>query len=289
MKKLALIAVSGLVALASCKEVGPHIETLVKVDTTYTAPTETPQPRNVMIEEFTGVTCANCPAGHELIETIEAKYPGKVLEARIYPFNFGQANPVAGMTKQDFRTQDGTDLAYIYFGGLSFMPSAVIDRVPLSGQIMQSSTDWANSVDTRIATATPLNMYVTSTYDASTKTANVEVKTALTQDISKKMILNVIIVEDSIIDAQEYPDHKDPNYLHQSVLRSMVTGYNGSGIFTDTVYNNKPKPAGLVNIRYFDVKLNDTWVPEHCRVIAFIANNQGTDMEVAQAVTAHVK
>ncbi|PZF71505.1 Omp28-related outer membrane protein [Taibaiella soli] len=285
MKKLALIAVSGIVALASCKEVGPTIDFAKKVDSTYTATVETPQNRNVMIEEFTGVTCANCPAGHAMIEGFEAKYPNRIIEARIYPFNFGQATPT-DVTKQDFRTQKGTDLAFVFFGGLSFMPACVIDRVPVNNQIMVSSPSWSDQVDKRIATVTPLNMYITSAYDAGSKTANITVKTAITQDIAKKLNLTVAIVEDSIIDAQEYPSTTDTFYMHQSVLRDFVTDYTGSEILPGL----NPKPAGQVYIRYFSYKLsNDAWVPEHCRVIAWISNNEGKDIEVAQSVVTHVK
>lgn len=292
MKKLALIAVSGLVALASCKEVGPKVDLTPpppNVDTTYIAPVETAQTRNVMLEEFTGVTCANCPAGHVMIEGFETKYPGHVLEMRVYPYNFGQANPVHGLTIQDFRTQDGTDLGSIFFGGLSFMPACVIDRVPVNNQIMLASTLWSNQVDTRAVTATPLNLHVTSVYDPTSKTAKITVKTALTQNISKKLNLTVAIVEDSIIDAQEYPSYVDTFYMHQSVLRAFVTSYTGTGIITDSTYKTM-KPLGLVNERKFTYQItNNNWVPEHCRVIAWISNNEGSDIEVQQAVDTHLK
>ena len=37
-----------------------------------------PQNRNVVIEEFTGINCQNCPDGHRVANSLMATYPGRV-------------------------------------------------------------------------------------------------------------------------------------------------------------------------------------------------------------------
>lgn len=286
MRKIVLAVAACVVLFASCKEVGPTIEQGSKEDSTYTAAVETPQQRNVMIEEFTGVSCPYCPQGHQLIEGFEASYPDRVMEVRVYPFNVGQAEPVPGLTQQDFRTQKGTDLGTVFYGGVSFLPCAAVDRIPVSGKLLLDRGVWSAQVNARMITTPPVNLNITSNYNSASNTVDIAVKTAFTQTVNKKMNLTVAIVQDSIVDAQEYPSYKDTFYVHNNVLRDFITPYAGSEILSDASIQKVP---GRVYIRKFSYQLNTTWNPAHCKIVAWLSNNEANDFEVAQAAMVKVK
>jgi len=79
--------------LHSCKEVGPdinlHGNQNAVSDTTYIeSPVATAETKNVVIEEFTGVRCPNCPQGHVVIANIKAANPGRVITVRLHPNNY---------------------------------------------------------------------------------------------------------------------------------------------------------------------------------------------------------
>ena len=48
----------------------------------------TPQNRNVVIEEFTGINCPNCPDGHVVANNIMDAYPGRVWAVNIHAGNY---------------------------------------------------------------------------------------------------------------------------------------------------------------------------------------------------------
>src|SRR4051812_16959427 len=85
-KYLLLGAATALVFLNSCTEKGPSIDfSQVKaVDTAYIGPVAAPQSRNVLVEEFTGVQCTNCPAGTLVLNAAEDANPGRVIVVSLH-------------------------------------------------------------------------------------------------------------------------------------------------------------------------------------------------------------
>ena len=80
-------AISTLLSLGllinGCQEVGPNINLgnsrTVASSTYIESPVQTPEPRNVLIEEITGVSCNNCPAGHVILENLITSTGGHVI------------------------------------------------------------------------------------------------------------------------------------------------------------------------------------------------------------------
>src|SRR5690606_41258473 len=63
--------------LSSCKEKGRAIDfsKITASDTTYVTTPETTSLRKVLIEEYTGVQCTNCPAGVGLLKSLDEQNP----------------------------------------------------------------------------------------------------------------------------------------------------------------------------------------------------------------------
>ena len=69
-KFLSVVSAAALLALTSCEEKGPAIDFgggATAVDTTYLGTAPTAQQRIVVVEEFTGGMCANCPKARDLL------------------------------------------------------------------------------------------------------------------------------------------------------------------------------------------------------------------------------
>lgn len=81
-----------VLALASCDEVD-KADRYIEVDTGIVAPPENPDDtgrptsvqRAVLIEDFTGQMCVNCPNAVPVIEQLEEAYPGKVVAVAYIP------------------------------------------------------------------------------------------------------------------------------------------------------------------------------------------------------------
>lgn len=298
-----LSACAALLLLAACKETPPPIDygpltndtaKLTLSDTSFTAPVEAPQDRIVVIEEFTGVKCPPCPQGHIVLAAIEQKYPNRVAIVGIQPFGPPQARPLDSVydgiyTRHDNRSQKGTDLATTIYGGLSSIPIAGIDRTISGSSRLIDRSAWVSLVDGRVVTPTEANMTVSSSYDAATGKVHIKVHVAYTQAVAKPQRLTVSIVEDSVIDGQEgdasAPGSKNQNYVHMHVLRDILTSSTGSVILSSYA----TKMPGLVYEANFIYQPEDFWNLDHCRVVAYVANDDGDDKTVVQGAETHLK
>ena len=293
MKRLFLLPL-GLVLFASCKEVGPYIDFGAKAaDTSYMAPVETPQQRVVLIEEFTGVTCPTCPPGHVVLKKMDEDNPGRLAIMGIQLIGNAQTRPYdhdGKKTLNDNRTQDGTDLGNGIYGTTSSIPVAGFDRTPQNGVIRPVRTQWANFLPSRLIEPTKANIKLTSAYNSSSKQAIITVRVAYTSSVTNDQLLTVALLENEVVDAQELPaggaEPVDMNYVHQHVLRDIITAPTG-----DAMLSNLPtKSAGQVYERTIVYTLPTTVLnPDNCRIVAFVATSDGTVKEVVQAAEVHLK
>ena len=290
MPKAVFLAVSlATLLFFSCKEISPAVDFgPVAADTSFMAPVETQNQRTVVIEEFTGVHCPNCPLGHKIIKAIEDQYPGRVATIGIQPYNFKQANPIE-KTKHDNRTQPGTDLINGIYGSLSTMPSGGVDRITMDNSLYIDKDKWPQLVADRISVLTPANIKLTCVYNANKKVV-ITVHVAYTAKVDKQQRLNLAIVEDKIIDAQDNGLIVEENYEHQHVLRDILTAPTGTAILSD-----KPtKEPGQVYERTFIYDLakadpSNLWNPDNCKIVAYVSNDEGADKEIIQAAEADLK
>lgn len=292
MKNLSLLVLAGcLFVMNSCKEKGPKIDfggTAKAVDTTYVATVEAAAAKKVLVEEFTGASCTNCPAATKALEGIVA-LPENIGKVIVIAMHINNPSAIFGPTpisKYDFRTQKGTDLCNLVYPGIGSIPIAGIDRTPYNGNTLIDRPKWATVIDARKAMASPANISMETSYDAATKTATVKVKVAYTTAVSAKQYLTLAVTEDSIIDAQEFPSLDiDTAYVFKHTLRDYLTPLSGSEILT----NLTTKEAGRVYVRTFSFVVNSAWKPEHCEYVAILHNNTGSDKDVLQVEEKKLK
>lgn len=293
MKKLSFyIALGGLVCFQSCKEVGPSIDfgtsgsdSTYTDDTTYTITPEAPTARKMLAEEFTGVSCPPCPSGHAAMRAIKTKLNGNLVIIGYHIFNYAQADPVKDQdhkSKYDFRTEDATEVANSLFGGLGGLPEATFDRTPFNGKTLLDRLQWGGASDARAAITSPVNIHITSVFDEGTREATITVKLAYTASVSIKQSLTVAVLEDSIIDVQKSLTGIEDNYVHEHVLRDIITTIRGTQI-PDKV---NPKVPGRVYEKTFKVQIKPDWHEKHCEIVAFVTNDETTDRTVVNAEQA---
>ena len=133
MKKLLLICCAFALFSLGCDEISPKINPIVDqgdcplVDESVVSGQE----RQVLIEEFTGVRCVNCPAGSQAIEDLLA-IPGERLVA-ISIHASGPFSPPYPESLYDFQTPDGENLLNFLGIPLGF-PTAVVNRHQFAGE-----------------------------------------------------------------------------------------------------------------------------------------------------------
>lgn len=199
-----------------------------------------PENKNVVLEEYTGIYCTFCPDGHKRAAALKDQNPGDVVLINIHTGSF--ANPSGG--DPDFRTQWGSALANQ--SGLTGYPAGSINRVNFSsnGWAQGSGTamsrgDWTNASNVILGESSPVNVAVKATYDDANNEVDIEVEAYYTGNdyASATNKLNVYILQNNIPGPQTgastyWPEMILPNgqYRHMHMLRDMVTGQWGEDI-----------------------------------------------------------
>jgi hypothetical protein len=286
MKFAFFIPLSVIVLFSACtKEIGPAID-FSKVqakDTFYMAPVENAQLKNVLIEEFTGVKCPNCPDGHNIVATIQNANPSRVIAIGYYPFGQAQTEPLKDLTKADFRIADATELSTL-LGGIQFLPIAAVDRKMFGGAILTARTLWSSNVQARLAVATPINMQLSVSYDDASREAIIKTTLKYTSALSTKHNISLAIYENNLVDAQEYPTYIDSSYTFKHVLRDVITPVGGASVLDSLT----TKAAGLVFEKTILYTLPAKWNPSNCKIVAFVHDATATK-EVYQVIEKSVK
>ncbi len=295
MKKI-IIALSCATALfyegcSGCKEVGPNVNLVPSAsdsyDTTYSLSSSetaalTSDPHNVLIEEFTGQNCNNCPSAHETLHTLSNANPGRLNIIGLYVFGIPQGIPPTGSVN-DFRDSTATRVGNDIYGGVPGLPSGGIDRLPNSTGIETNRAFWGSNVASQLSIPDSMNLSLTSSWDATNNIATIISKVTFTQDISTKQHLNVVITEDSMMDLQEFPDSVHTGYVFTNVFRDMVSSPVLGDPILDTVAT---KLKGRVFKRTYYYKLKTKTpaiIPANCHVVAFISNSGGAEKRIIQS------
>ena len=232
-----------------------------------------PQNKKVVLEEYTGIHCVNCPGGHLIAKQIYDNNPGDAFIIAIHTGSF--ASP--SLLEPDFRIDPiGSTLANTF--GVSFNPSATINRHLFSGNnsLSMSPSNWATTSAQISTESSPVNVGVQAIVD-STNTLFVDVEVYYTgsQTVTSNK-LNVAVVQNNVEGPQSgmsaNPSAVLPNgnYNHQHMLRHLMTGQWGATISTITqgsLYTNQftwSLPADINGVALDPMNLS---------VIAFISED----------------
>ena len=239
--------------------------------------------RKVLLEDYTGNQCGNCPPAALIAAGLESQYGNKVIELTVHA---GQLSvPGAPPFDYNFQTTVGTD--YLNTFGIASWPTGLVNRVDTfsgAGGMLLTYSTWASYVGRIINLPPDANISITNIYDPVSRHLNVSVKskflTANTNNVTYK--LAVLFVEDSVQKPQKddnySPTFVQSNYVHHHVLRGAING-SGTG-WGDPLITNLPVHVNdsiTLTCPQFTVPNNydynsSLWsVDDHkCSVIAFI-------------------
>lgn len=203
-------------------------------------------PRNAVLEEFTGVNCVNCPDGHYRAEQLYNAFPGRVVLINVHSGPF--ATPSAGQL--DLRTPYGDSIDV--FAGVAAYPSGTMNRVvwpgaynqppyfpqnPPNNLAIRRPGWWDTGYPNQGAGAyiilqggnSPVNIGAATAWNDITRelTVNVELYYTATETVDNK--LNVVFLENGVVG---YQSGGGNNYVHNHILREMLTGQWGETIST---------------------------------------------------------
>jgi hypothetical protein len=201
----------------------------------------TAENKNVVLEEFTGIYCVNCPDGHLQATQIHDQNPGDVVLINIHTGSY--ANPNAG--DPDFQTPFGNLIAGQ--SNLSGYPAATVNRHVFPGLEMnaggtamsRTNGNWFTAAAQILTEPSCVNVAAEATLDISTRELTVIVEAYYTgSSTSTTNKINVVLLQNNIEGPQTggnlNPTQMLPNgnYNHQHMLRHLLTGQWGDNVTT---------------------------------------------------------
>ena len=219
-----------------------------------------PQNKNVIIEEFTGRSCPNCPDGHRIANAIMEAYPGRVWAINLHsggnsPYSYPNLN-----------TSYGDAISYGF--GIDSWPQAVVNRSTEEGL---SRTEWATYTNAQLALSADCNIGGQVVIDEASRTATVNIEVYYTANSAENTnYLTVIMLQDDIVGAQQggnaNPDqYINGQYHHYDVFRDVITPTWGDPIspttsgslITKSYTYNIPQSIGTPNP--VNVDIDNIW------------------------------
>ncbi|MBZ0328068.1 MAG: Omp28-related outer membrane protein [Altibacter sp.] len=235
----------------------------------------TPENKNVVLEEFTGIHCVWCPEGHAIAKAIQDNNPGDVFLINIHTGGF--AVPNTG--EPDFRVPDGNGIRSFY--GVTSYPSGMINRHIFSGSSpVQGRGTWTSSANQILGQNSYVNVGVEAVIDVSNNELTVHVEAYYTGNSPQATNkLNVALLQNNTLGPQT-GGNMGNEYVHMHRLVDLITGQWGedispttTGTFIDETYTYTI-PAMYNNV---PVELADM------EIVAFMTETQSETLSGAGA------
>ncbi len=273
MKQVLFSLVIGAFLLSACEEVPPVINPIMGGNPDDSSSVENQQ-RQVLIEEFTGVRCVNCPAGTQAIQSLLGIHGERLVAVSIHA---GFFSPPYTQSLYDFRTPQGNSILS-YVGEPLGFPTAVVNRKLFSGEqdLQLGQSQWAGFISEELAVAPSVKIAITPEFNDVTRVLKADIDLFIEENITESDVrLSVLITENGIVDYQLTPEGLKADYVHLHVLRGMMTNYDGNPL-------TEPLVDGAEISRSYTLTLPDGWVADNCHVVAFVHLGGGSK-EVLQA------
>ena len=166
-----LAAMLPLCALTACNDVDEQAR--------YEGPITVEAKKNVLLEDFTGQRCTNCPKGHEIVEKLKQNYGAdRVIAVSIHGGSL--SNPDSPTSGAGLAGEEGNQYHTAF--GIETWPKGKIDRgTPVDVE------EWNTVVSKAFGVEPKADVEVTAThFDADTRTLTVSAKVAARRDVQGK-------------------------------------------------------------------------------------------------------
>lgn len=225
--------------------------------------------RKVLIEDFTGFQCGNCPEASHKSELIVEQFKGRVIPIALHAGPLAIPTPIQ---KYEFRTAETKELAQYY--SLSSTPYGLVNRTSYNKQTLLSPDSWGGAAVEQLNKPADVKITPSVEYDESTREISLDVTLKYYKNSNPNHFLAVYIVEDSIIqfqrDDRKFPEVEVFDFVHMNVMRGSFTGTWGFQVSSGEITAGAEKVFPMA----FTIPQNKDWKPKDLSLVIFVHNNE---------------
>jgi hypothetical protein len=273
---LIIIAISAI-GLLSCDKVKPPY--VIREEVIDTAECPIPQfpalsnvNKKILIEDFTGHKCGNCPKAHIVLHDLILQYGDLIVPAAYHVSDFFASPDGSGYYTYEFRTNAGNEIDQSFIISDNGLPNGMINRTSYSGNIYIGQGDWQTVVQSMLNDTAKVALQIINDYDGDDSTFCTHIKITFLEDISYPVSFVCGLTEDSIIKPQKYYDQGLPqdcfqNYVHMHVFRGGINGTFGVTLNPEKT----KKDSSIIKSYSYNLK-NKDFVHKNLKVISYVFN-----------------
>ena len=223
--------------------------------------------KKVLLEDYTGHTCGNCPAAAIKADSLAAAYTSSLVVIAVHAGFFAK---VKANYPTSYTTTVGNDWDGSSGFGISAVgnPNGMVNRKDYAGNgLIQKESKWPTTVKLGLEDPFIVKLDVTTNYDPSVRALNTNVKAIFKTNYPNSIKLSVVLTEDEIIGAQtDYTKIPDlvPDYKYQHMLRDAINGSWGDILKTAPIVINDS-----AKVVYPNFALNSSFNDNNISVIVF--------------------
>lgn len=223
--------------------------------------------RKILIEDFTGHTCGNCPRAAEALHQIHDLYGNQIVSIAVHAGFF--AAPSGTHYSDDYRTQVGNELDQFFGNSSAGLPNGLVNRKSYDLLTILQYTDWASKASEWINSAPDAFITVDPTYSSSDRSLSITANTQILQNIDETLNIVYYLTEDSILSSQKDYDLPSPSliedYYHRHMLRGSMNGTWGEQLGEGVSYTENTQINTSANFT-----IPTDWNAEKVAVVAVV-------------------
>lgn len=230
-----------------------------------------PTGKTVLIKDFTGARCVNCPAAAEYAHNLQHQLG----EDRVFVMGV-HAGHLAQPFGQfpDFLTDEGTE----WYGNNNSNPLFAVDHVALT----QGNTLFVEQIDAPVIAALDeaqsFEIVVTPHYDATNRRLEVQARAVALAEMEGQYYLTVCLVEDHIVGWQTIPGGVNSDYVFRNVFRGTLNGANGEAFETN---HANPNDSFYFN---YSTGIDPDYNADECYLMVYVYDKSQGDKILQTAV-----
>lgn len=267
-KKIYVVAatmLAGVPMLVSCDD--------VKEEDRYINGGDITAERAVLLEDFTGQMCLNCPDAHEVIGQLEEQYGSdKVIAVSIHCGSFGLPTAITDFSSNTVGLMTAEGEAILQAYGIQSQPMGVINMgTPCKYD------QWATKVRDAIQTVTNVTVSSQARYSATDRDGKdgyfgtIEIESKILSSETHQANIQYWIVEDGIVAMQRRGSQMISDYVHDNVFRAQVfPGIKGESL--ELSANIEKNVTGSIGTRWSAI---EHWEVKNLSVVTIVSDKSG--------------
>ncbi len=275
LKTGAIVLMAGMLAISCDVVEPPYVEGNPNPN-----PTDTVV-KKILLEDFTGHLCPNCPSAAVIAHQLQALYPGRIVMTAVHSGYFAGFESPDFM--YDFTCTTGDELHSAF--NITNNPIGAINRLNTGTnndvQLLEKD-EWGTLVESLLLLEPDADINLNSkNYNSGTRLLEIDVKIDFFTDITDPVYISAYLTEDNIIKPQKNSDPtvgttpEIDDYDHMHVLRGSMNGTWGEELTTTATSG-----SSIDKTISYTLPASD-WDVNNMHIVVFIYNQ--TSGEVIQS------